>query len=172
MAYPPPPYADCPCGGFVCGEAIAGAWWAYAPTGGELLGGYLPDVTATSGNIPPPAGLKLGGFIPTFVGQDAVPPAGLLLGGTLPTLRIGLLVSPPQAGLVLGSILPTLRISSTLSPPAGGLKLGAVVPFSAGQRFALPIECEDVALAGLDCSDEPLAEDSELVLVLDGQECL
>jgi hypothetical protein len=172
MAYPPPPYADAVCGTHVCGEAICGAWWAYAPSGGEKLGGFLPDVTATSGNIPPPAGLKLGGFIPTFVGQDAVPPAGLLLGGLLPQLRIGVTLAAPQAGLALGSVAPALRISSTLRPPAGGLALGAVVPFSAGQRFVLPVECEELPLVTVACTDEPLTEDPELVLALDGQECL
>lgn len=172
MAYPPPPYADAVCGTHVCGEAICGAWWAYAPTGGEKLGGFLPAVDIVNGAIVPAAGLKLGGWAPSFVGQDAVPQAGLLLGGELPSLRIGITLDAPQAGLALGAVTPTLQISDVLEPPAGGLVLGAVVPFSAGQRFLATIGCEELPLFGLDCTDEPLAEDTELVLALDGQECL
>ena len=152
MAYPPPPYVDAVTGTPVAGEAITGAWWAYAPQGGLLLGGYEPEVTAIADDVPPPAGLKLGAFPPTLVIDSGV--------------------LAPEAGLQLGAYAPSFRLSTILQPGPAGLLLGAYLPSSVGAAWLTPNVCTDLVLT--------TAPESELVLVaaggsdlaLDPLECL
>ena len=138
MAYPPPPYADAECGGFVCGEAICGTWWAYAPQPGLKLGGEPPLIEIIQGDIVPAAGLRLGGIAP-----------GLVYGDT---------VAPPSAGLMLGAIAPVARQSSIVAPPSAGLALGGEEPEAVGSEW----------LTDADCIEMTPSVDTEYDLVLVG----
>ena len=153
MAYPPPPYKDAVTGTPVTGEAITGAWWVYPSAPGLKLGGEPPEVTALSGNIAPPAGLKLGAYAPAL----RISPAPLVV---------------PAAGLALGAILPTFRTSTTLSPPPAGLALGAYVAVFVGSKRMTPLDCLDLDLVAAPERVLVLAASVPSDLDLDPLECL
>ena len=103
-------WKDAVTGGPLTGEAITGAWWAYACPDGLKLGGVLPQVLAIEAEAVPAAGLILGTYLPDRAGQlDItldVPAAGMLLGGELPGLQIDSVLAVGPAGLLLGGYLP------------------------------------------------------------------
>ena len=173
MAYPPPPYKDAVAGTFVAGEAIVGAWWAYAPAGGLKLGGHPPVIEIILTDQAPAAGLKLGAWLPSHGVQAAVPVGGIKLGAYAPSvsLVISPTVAPAPAALKLGATPPALQITMILAIGPSGLALGAWVPESVGRRYINAVTCVDLVLAPDTERVLVLAGSSERVVDLDPAEC-
>lgn len=146
MTYPPPPYADAVCGTPITGEAICGAWWAYPQPSGLGLGGYPPVVVVLEVGVVPPAGLRLGAWVPAL----SISPAALV-------------VTP--AGLRLGTVVPSYLLSQRLSTAPAGLRLSTapgrayVVWIVPGVCVDLPLVAapeQELALAAASCTTIPL----------------
>ena len=135
-------YEDAVCDpALLCGEAICGAWWAHPCPAGLQLGGYLPSVTITA--------------------ADEVPAAGIALGAWTPAVRVSYTTPEiPQAGLRLGALVPAVPISTVIVVSPAGLLLGAYVPDAVEILFIHPLDCLD-----LDLASDP---ERELVLVAAG----
>lgn len=175
MAVPPPPYADAVTGLPLAGEAVTGTWFAWSFGPGIALGANPPVIDIYPSGQTPPAGLKLGAWLPTHGTQVVVSASGLKLGAYPAEARLNGGGQPLPAGLLLGAVAPAYRSSSSLPAPPGGLLLGGETPAYAGQQPILPVYCVDVDLEPVSCEPSVLvgavtsislqgAPDSALVL--------